>query len=74
MYTKLASPLPKMQCINVLDSRCVGQTPRHGCLSSCYHEEGLAVPPVVDAVDLWRFAHNLTMAHNTAKANRLALR
>lgn len=49
------------------------QTPRHGCLSSHY-EDSLSVAPVVEAVDLWRLAHSLTMTHNTAKANRLALR
>ena len=60
---------PRDICMHV----CVLQTPRHGCLSSLY-EDNLSAPPVVDSVELWRLAHTLTMQHNTAKANRLALR
>jgi len=49
------------------------QAPRNGCLSASY-EDNYTVPPIVDAADFWRFAHSMTMAHNTAKSNRQPLR
>lgn len=47
--------------------------PRNGALTAPY-EETYSVPPVVDAEDLWRFAHQLSMQHNTAKSTRQPLR
>ena len=32
------------------------------------------MPPIIDAADFWRFAHSLTMSHNTAKSNKQPLR
>ena len=32
------------------------------------------MPSVQDSSDFWRFAHSLTMAHNTAKSTRLPLK
>jgi len=47
--------------------------PRTGVYTAPY-EENYSVPPVVDAEDLWKFAHQLSMQHNTAKATRQPLR
>ena len=46
---------------------------RNGCLSASY-EDNYTVPPIIDAADFWRFAHSMTMSHNTAKSNKQPLR
>jgi len=49
------------------------QAPKNGCLSAPY-EDNFTVPPIIDAADFWRFAHSMTMSHNTAKSNKQPLR
>eukprot|EP00095_Tigriopus_kingsejongensis_P004248 maker-scaffold711_size108467-snap-gene-0.30 protein:Tk04248 transcript:maker-scaffold711_size108467-snap-gene-0.30-mRNA-1 annotation:"malonyl -acyl carrier protein transacylase" len=43
-------------------------SPKFGCLTT-YFEEDYKVPPITDRHEFWRFAHDMTVKHNTAKAN-----
>ena len=47
--------------------------PRHGCLSTPY-ETDYIVPPLTDRTEFWRYAHDLTVKHNCAKASREPLK
>lgn len=49
------------------------QAPRYGCFSATY-EENYNVPPMLDNSDFWRYAHEMSMSHNTAKSTRAPLR
>ena len=47
--------------------------PRHGCLTT-YYEGDYVVPPISDRQEFWRYAHELTVKHNSAKGNREPLK
>lgn len=44
-------------------------SPKFGCLGA-YFEQDFVVKPITDRTEFWRFAHEVTMTHNTAKSHK----
>ncbi|TRY78377.1 hypothetical protein TCAL_01694 [Tigriopus californicus] len=48
-------------------------SPKYGCLGA-YFDSDFVVQPITDRIEFWRFAHEVTMKHNTAKGNKEPLK